>query len=149
MNMAANMQLAIKRSFPRADRVTDRSHAQKLAYDALQELRIKYRWEALDQENQLIAQAKEKKEAYEPEVFSNEDTLTQLLARSRYLLFKHPGKWTVSQKERAEILFPLYPLLHQGHKLCVDLVIILPGAKTKSRRSSSWLCGTMRWKIPK
>ena len=133
MDMAANMQLAIKRCFPKADRVTDRFHVQKLAYDALQELRIKYRWEALDQENQLIAQAKEKKEAYEPEVFSNGDTLKQLLARSRYLLFKHPGKWTASQKERAEILFPLYPLLHKAHKLCVELGNIFTRCKNKEQ----------------
>ena len=133
MDMAANMQLAIKRSFPKADRVTDRFHVQKLAYDALQELRIKYRWEALDQENQLMAQAKEKKEAYQAEVFSNGDTLKQLLARSRYLLFKHPSKWTASQKERAEILFPLYPLLHKAHKLCVELSNIFTRCKNKEQ----------------
>jgi transposase len=61
LDMAANMQLAIKRSFPKAYRSTDRFHVQKLAYDALQELRIKYRWQALDLENQLISQAKENK----------------------------------------------------------------------------------------
>lgn len=31
-------------------RVTDRFHVQQLAYDAVQELRIKHRWEALDRE---------------------------------------------------------------------------------------------------
>lgn len=38
-----------------------------------------------------------------------EDTLRQLLARSRYLLFKAPGKWTDSQKRRAGILFKQFP----------------------------------------
>jgi transposase len=47
MDMAANMQLAIKRCFVNAHRVIDRFHVQKLAYDALQEVRIKYRWERL------------------------------------------------------------------------------------------------------
>jgi hypothetical protein len=39
------------------------------------------------------------------EEFENGDTLRQLLARSRYLLFKSPDKWTKSQKIRAELLF--------------------------------------------
>ncbi|MEA5261087.1 transposase, partial [Arcicella aquatica] len=94
MDMAANMQLAIKRCFSKADRVIDRFHVQKLAYDAVQECRIKYRWQALDQENEAISQAKKTKTTFVTEVLSNGDTLKQLLARSRYLLFKHHSKWT-------------------------------------------------------
>ena len=48
MDMAANMIKAIRRCFSNASRVIDRFHAQKLAYDAVQEARIKYRWEALE-----------------------------------------------------------------------------------------------------
>jgi len=83
MDMAASMQLAIKRCFPKAERVSDQFHVQKLAYDALQEVRIKYRWQAMDQEHERMGQAKENKEVYQPKVFSNGDTLKQLLARSR------------------------------------------------------------------
>jgi transposase len=99
MDMAANMIKAIRRCFGNAQRVIDRFHVQKLAYDAVQEARIKYRWEALDEENKLIEAAKKNKQAYQPEVFLNGDTLKQLLARSRYLLFKHQSKWTVSQSK--------------------------------------------------
>lgn len=133
LDMAANMQLAIRRCFPKADRVIDRFHVQKLAYDALQEVRIKYRWEALDQESTSIQQAKAKKEVYQPEVFSNGDTLKQLLARSRYLLFRHPGKWTISQKERADILFELYPQLQQAYELTMRLGKIFTVCKTKEQ----------------
>ena len=49
--------------------------------------------------------AKEKGEVYKAEELENGDTLRQLLARSRYLLFKSPDKWTKSQKIRAELLF--------------------------------------------
>lgn len=49
--------------------------------------------------------AKEKGEVHKAEEFENGDTLRQLLARSRYLLFKSPDKWTKSQKIRAELLF--------------------------------------------
>ncbi|WP_240315578.1 transposase [Aquimarina longa] len=34
--------------------VTDRFHVQKLALKALQDIRIKHRWEAIDQENEQI-----------------------------------------------------------------------------------------------
>jgi transposase len=68
MDRAANMQLAIKRCFVKAHRVIDRSHVQKLAYDAVQKVRIKYSWEALDQENAAIASAKKEKRHYETEI---------------------------------------------------------------------------------
>jgi len=48
--------------------------------------------EALDKENAAIETAKKNKQSYQPEIFPNGDTLKQLLARSRYLLFKHQSK---------------------------------------------------------
>jgi transposase len=42
--MAGNMGLIFKYSFPQAKQVIDRYHVQKLALDALQEIRIKHRW---------------------------------------------------------------------------------------------------------
>lgn len=121
MDMAANMIKSIRRCFTNAERVIDRFHVQKLAYDAVQEARIKYRWGALDEENSAMEAAKKNKQSYRPEVFSNGDTLKQLLARSRYLLFKHPSKWTASQKQRADLLFPRYPLLYQAYQLSLRL----------------------------
>lgn len=46
LDMAGSMNLAVERCFHKANRVTDRFHVQRLACDAVQELRIKYRWEA-------------------------------------------------------------------------------------------------------
>jgi transposase len=133
MDMAANMIKAIRRCFGNAQRVIDRFHVQKLAYDAVQEARIKYRWEALDEENRLIEAARKNKQAYQPEVFSNGDTLKQLLARSRYLLFKHQSKWTGSQKERAVILFPKYPELYKAYELAIRLGNIFTICKSKQQ----------------
>jgi len=133
MDMAANMIKAIRRCFSNAERVIDRFHVQKLAYDAVQELRIKYRWEALDEENKLIEAAKRNKQAFQPEVLSNGDTLKQLLARSRYLLFKHQSKWTNSQKERADILFPRYPELYKAYELAMRLGNIFTICKSKQQ----------------
>ena len=133
MDMAANMIKAIRRCFSNASRVIDRFHVQKLAYDAVQEARIKYRWEAMDAENEAIDAAKKNKQSYQPEVFANGDTLKQLLARSRYLLFKHPSKWTLSQKQRADLLFPRYPLLYRAYHLSIRLGHIFTISKTKQQ----------------
>lgn len=131
LDMAANMIAAVRRCFQHAHMVTDRFHVQKLAYDAVQEIRIKYRWQALDKENELIAQAKERKEAYEPEVLPNGDTVKQLLARSRYLLFKHQSKWTEAQKARADLLFPRYPEIKKAYDLTMNLGKIFQTSKNK------------------
>lgn len=141
MDMAANMQLAIKRCFVNAHRVIDRFHVQKLAYDAVQECRIKYRWEALDKENREIALAKREKVAFRPEILSNGDTLKQLLARSRYLLFKHHIKWTEIQKNRAELLFERYPKLKSAYDLSLrlgDIFKICTSKQQAFKRLAIW-----------
>ncbi len=109
LDMANSMQKIVRRCFPKALQVIDRFHVSKLVYEAVQDLRIAYRWQVMKDENKSIRESKAKGVPYEPEVFSNGDTLRQLLARSRYLLFKAPDKWTEKQKERAEILFRQFP----------------------------------------
>jgi hypothetical protein len=52
--MAANMGLIAKKCFSNPVRDTDRFHVQKLSLKALQEIRIKYRWQAIDMENEAI-----------------------------------------------------------------------------------------------
>jgi len=131
LDMAPSMERIAKLSFPNACLVTDRFHVQKLAYDAVQEMRIKYRWEAIEQENLEIELAKETKKKYTPYILENGDTLKQLLARSRYLLFKSKGNWTPSQIHRAELLFRQYPLLEQAYHLAMQLGQIYSNTKTK------------------
>lgn len=45
------MRKIVRSEFPKASRVIDRFHIQKLACDAVQELRIKHRWNAIQQAN--------------------------------------------------------------------------------------------------
>lgn len=116
LDMANNMASAARSSFPNASIVTDRFHVVKLVLEALQHVRIKYRWEAIEQENQALKKAKENGEKYQPEIFSNGDMLKQLLTRSRFLLFKHGTDWTITQNQRATILFNKYPLLQKAHQ---------------------------------
>lgn len=115
------MKLIVKRCFPKAVQVTDRFHVQKLALDALQDMRIKHRWEAIDQENNQIKEAKKDNKTYTPETFINGDTLKQLLARSRYLLYKTKDDWTEKQKVRAQILFENYPDIKKAYGICQKL----------------------------
>lgn len=132
MDMAPNMAYAIRRCFRNAKRVIDRFHVQKLAYDAVQELRIKYRWEVLDEESQKILAARKEGQRYEPEVLSNGDTIKQLLARSRHLLFKRPERWSESQKHRAELLFMRFPMLKKAYELGIGLGEIFSKCKDKT-----------------
>lgn len=117
LDMAGNMGLIVNRSFPNASKVIDRFHVQKLAFEAVQEIRIKHRWEAIDLENQMIQKARKEDGKYEVKEYTNGDSPKQLLARSRYLLFKSESKWSENQKQRALILFGEYPDIKQAYDL--------------------------------
>ena len=131
LDLAPNMSLIVKRAFPNAVQVIDRFHVQQLATEALQEIRIKYRWQAMDAENEAIEQAKQNKKTYNPEILQNGDTLKQLLARSRYVLYKNKDDWSESQKQRVEILFEKYPDIKSAYDLTRALSDIYTHTKIK------------------
>ncbi len=131
LDMAGSMGRISRQAFPNAVNVIDRFHVQKLALDAVQELRIKFRWDAMDRENEDIRQAKLSGKEYKPALLPNGDTLKQLLFRSRYLLFKSPKKWTKSQKIRAKLLFDIYPDIAQAYSLSHKLRLIYSKTKVK------------------
>ncbi|MDN3672770.1 transposase [Flavobacterium branchiarum] len=56
----------------------------------------------------------------------------QLLARSRYVLFKTPNKWTTSQALRAQLLFELYPSIKKAYKLAQGLCYIYENNTNKN-----------------
>ena len=131
LNMAPNMEQIARNCFPAAKRVTDRFHVQKQAYEAVQQMRVKARWEALDEESTQIAYAKACGRIYHAPVFSNGDTRKQLLARSTYLLYRKESLWTQSQRERADILFKEYPEIKKGYYLAMRLGLIYHQCKFK------------------
>lgn len=132
LDMANCMQKIVIHCFPNASRVIDRFHVQKLVYDALQEIRISHRWDALNEENDAIMEAKYLETKYIPFRFENGDTKKQLLARSRYLLFKSTEKWTTNQKQRAKILFAQYPDIKEAYSLTHSLRMIFSKNKHKA-----------------
>lgn len=131
LDMSGSMGLVVDKCFPKTTKVIDRFHVQKLAYDALQEMRIAHRWDAINEETNAIENAKSDNKKYIPEILENGDTLKQLLARSRYLLFKSQEKWTEKQQQRANILFEKYPDIKKAYILTHRLRMIFSQTKTK------------------
>ena len=131
LDMSGSMGLVVDKCFPKTTKVIDRFHVQKLAYDALQEMRIAHRWDAINEETNAIENAKSDNEKYKPEMLENGEPLKQLLARSRYLLFKSQEKWTEKQQQRANILFEKYPDIKKAYILTHRLRMIFSHTKTK------------------
>ena len=117
LDLSDSMRKIVRTAFPKASRVIDRFHIQKLACDAVQELRIKHRWDAIQQANDEMEEARLGGKAYAPHRYPNGDTRKELLSRSRYLLFKSADKWTDRQKQRAAVLFNEY-LTSNRHTAC-------------------------------
>lgn len=124
LDMAGSMNKIAQVCFGTATKVIDRFHVQKLAYDAMQEMRIAHRWNAINAETNALNQARLEGRTHKAFKYKNGDTAKQLLARSRYLLFKSREKWTKSQRARAEILFEVFPDLEEAYRLTHSLRMI-------------------------
>ena len=124
LDLSDSMRKIVRHCFPKAKRVIDRFHIQKLACDAVQQMRIAYRWDAIQEANDEMEDAKLSGTKYIPNVLPNGDTKKELLARSRYLLFKSAEQWTDTQKQRAAILFEQYPKLRTAYSLSHSLRMI-------------------------
>ncbi|GAB4050369.1 transposase [Spirosoma litoris] len=64
-------------------------------------------------------------------MLSNGDTVKQLLARSRYVLYKKSTDWTPSQRERATRLFDRYPDLKTAYELSQSVSYIFENTTDK------------------
>lgn len=107
LDLSGSMDWIVRQIAPNAGITYDRFHVEKLAYEAMQDVRIRYRWKALEEEA----------EAERVKIFPNGDTRKQLLSRSRYLLFKRSVFWTSAQAKRAGILFAEYPEIRKAYEL--------------------------------
>ena len=74
LDMAESMQARVKQAFPNATLVLDRFHVQQLVSEAVQEIRIGVRREAIKEENNQIKQAQQDKKPPRPQTFENGDT---------------------------------------------------------------------------
>ena len=78
LDMANSMNKVVKKCFPNAIKVIDRFHVQKLAYDALQEIRIEHRWDAINEETNAIENAQIDKYEYIAQTLENGDTKNKI-----------------------------------------------------------------------
>lgn len=135
-DLSSAMMLTVRKSFPGATLVNDRFHVQQLMFEAVDQLRVRHRWEVLEAENRAIKEHRERRKAartreereevglWEPERMANGETLPQVMARSRHAILMHESKWSERQRLRAEILFERFPDLATAYSLSIKLVDI-------------------------
>ena len=135
-DLSSAMMLTVRTVFPAASLVNDRFHVQQLLSEAVDQLRVRHRWEVLDAENRAIREHRARRKAaktreerdligqWEPRRMDNGETLPQVMARSRHVILKHKAKWNVQQKARAKILFGRFPDLEKAYGLFLKLVDI-------------------------
>lgn len=135
-DLSSAMMLTVQKTFPGASLINDRFHVQQLISEAVDQLRIRHRWEVLEAENKAImehrarrkaAKTKEERELigqWEPERMDNGETLPQIMARSRHIVLKHESNWNEQQRQRAKILFAKFPDLETAYNLFLKLVEI-------------------------
>ena len=67
------MMLTVRKVFPAAKLINDRFHVQQLMSEAVDRLRIRYRWKVLDAENQAIREHRQKKKEAKSKAEREED----------------------------------------------------------------------------
>ena len=135
-DLSSAMMLTVRTVFPKARLINDRFHVQQLMTEAIDQMRIAFRWEVLAEENKAIKQHRAKRKAaktkaekdligeWKPERMGNGETRPQIMARSRHIILMHKSKWNAQQQARAEILFQMFPDLEKAYNLYLNLVDI-------------------------
>lgn len=146
MDFSDSMYSIAKQCFPNATIVIDCFHIIKRLCEGLESMRLKFKRLAVtENKKEAAAFAKNeerkarkraryrknhkknpkenrgrkriKKQKYKPQELSNGDTKVELLTRSRNLLAQSGDKWGEHQKERAALLFGLYPQMKEAYSL--------------------------------
>lgn len=135
-DLSSAMMLTVRTVFPKAKLINDRFHVQQLMTDAIDQMRIAFRWMVLAEENKAIKEHRAKRKAaktkaekdligeWVPQKMANGETKPQVMARSRHIILMHQSKWNDQQRERAAILFQMFPDLEKAYNLYLDLVDI-------------------------
>lgn len=103
-----------EQSFPAAMIVADKFHVVKHIIEAVQTLRLRLKQEEIAK---LPTTKKERREYEKQTKLINGESRIEMLTRSRYILFKRPENWTVSQQKRAALLFETFPQIKSTYEL--------------------------------
>lgn len=146
MDFSDSMYNIAKQCFPNATIVIDCFHIVKRLCEGLEEMRLKFKRLAVTENKKAAAafakdeerrakrrayyrrthkrnprerrgRKRMKRQVFKPEVLPNGDTKVELLTRSRNLLSQSGDKWGEHKKERAGLLFGLYPQLQEAYSL--------------------------------
>ena len=146
MDFSDSMYSIAKQCFPNAVIVIDCFHIIKRLCEGLESMRLKFKRLAVTENKKAAAafaqnedrKAKKRayyrrrhpkkagenrgrkrirKQKYKPQELSNGDTKVELLTRSRNLLAQSGEKWGEHKKERAKLLFGLYPQMKEAYSL--------------------------------
>lgn len=138
-DLAESYDWVSRTMFSNATRVADKFHVIKLGLEALQSIRIRHRQEALLNDKKCSTNKELKNK-----LLNNGESVKELLARSRYLLFKFKTAWTDSQAERAKILFEMFPDLSTSY----DLICSFRSIYNLSTRDTKFAKRCLdKWKI--
>lgn len=113
-DLSPSMMLIAAEVFYNAHVVNDRFHVQQVYNEAVDEIRIDIR-------RKLIAEDNERDRSIPPAVYSNGESMRQILARSKHTLMMSSNKWTDIQRHRVNILFKHYPILRDAYNLAMSL----------------------------
>lgn len=146
MDFSDSMYSIAKQCFPNAIIVIDCFHIIKRLGEGLESMRLKFKRLAVTENKKAAAafardedrKAKRRayyrknhrknpkenrgrkrirRQKYKPQELSNGDTKVELLTRSRNLLTQSGEKWGEHKKERAALLFGLYPQIKKAYSL--------------------------------
>ena len=146
MDFSDCMYSIAKQCFPNATIVIDCFHIVQRLCESLEEMRLKFkRLAATEAKKEAVTFAKNedrkakrraqyrkkhpknkkehrgrkriRKQKYKPTLLDNGETKVELLTRSRNMLAQSGDKWGDSKKERAKILFSLYPQMSEAYSL--------------------------------
>ena len=146
MDFSDCMYSIAKQCFPNATIVIDCFHIVQRICESLEEMRLKFkRLAATEAKKEAVTFAKNedrkakrraqyrkkhpknkkehrgrkriRKQKYKPTLLDNGETKVELLTRSRNMLAQSGDKWGDSKKERAKILFSLYPQMSEAYSL--------------------------------
>lgn len=146
MDFSDSMYSIAKQCFPNATIVIDCFHIVQRLCEGLEEMRLKFKRLAVTEAKKAaVAFAKNenrkaerrslyrkkhprnkkehrgrkriRKQKYKPTLLGNGETKVEMLTRSRNMLAQSDDKWGESKKERAKILFGLYPQMGEAYSL--------------------------------
>jgi transposase len=122
-------------SFLCAYHVADKFHVIRLLMEAMQDVRIRFRQDALKERRVAYERYKREEKSrqqqaksngtqyqkhnfiYQEEKLDNGETVLEALARSKYLLYKNIKDWKDSEAKRAKAIFKKYPEIEKSYSL--------------------------------